>query len=640
MGGMSLPAGFLDELRTRLSLAQVAGRKVVWDMRKSNQAKGDWWAPCPFHQEKTASFHVDDRKGFYYCFGCHAKGDMISFVRETENVDFMEAVRILASEAGLTMPERDPQARARADRAALLADVMEQAVRYFRMMLRAGSGGAAREYLSGRGLSGEALDRWEIGVAPAGWQGLWDHLTGAGVAEDLILGAGLAKASSKGGKPYDVFRNRIMFPIRDGRGRCIAFGGRAMDPADSAKYLNSPETALFDKSRSLFNLGPAREAAGKGQPLIVAEGYMDVIALSEAGFSASVAPLGTAITEHQLAMLWRVAPEPVIALDGDKAGLRAAYRAMDLALPLLEAGRSLRFALMPQGMDPDDLLRREGAGAVARVISGAVPMVSILWQRETEGRAIDSPERRAALDKDLRTAIARIKDPSIRGHYGQAIKDLRWQLFRAPRRGGGADHQAQADTRASALARDALNEDDLREAVILAVLLRNPAVLDEFVGALEDLSCHSAEHDALRRAMLGDAGGDGLAERLEAELGRDALDAVLTRPHVAVVPALRAPSDEAARQCLQHELAKLAARRGHASELAETLEAFSAEGDEHMTRRLGLSVQAIHEAERGPGEDRTDFDIAENGAPVSRAERGAFDDLLADIDFRKGRRSK
>ncbi|MEY8842826.1 DNA primase, partial [Cribrihabitans sp. XS_ASV171] len=244
---MSLPPGFLDELRSRTSLASVVGRKVMWDARKSNQGKGDLWAPCPFHHEKTASFHVDDRKGFYYCFGCHAKGDALSFVKETENVSFMEAVEILAREAGMEMPQRDPKAQEKLDRRAQLAEVMEQAVQFFRLQLKTAAGGGARDYVTRRGLSASALDRWEIGFAPAGWQNLWDHLRGKGVVEDLIIDAGLAKPSSKGGKPYDTFRNRIMFPIRDVRGRCIAFGGRAMDPDDNAKYLNSPETLLFDK---------------------------------------------------------------------------------------------------------------------------------------------------------------------------------------------------------------------------------------------------------------------------------------------------------------------------------------------------------------------------------------------------------
>ncbi len=326
------------------------------------------WAPCPFHQEKSASFHVDDRKGFYYCFGCHAKGDAISFIRETENVGFMEAVEILAREAGMPVPKQDPRAQEKADKRTELADVMELAVRWFRLQLKTNAGTDARAYLDKRGLNDAALERWEIGFAPDTWQGLLDALKGKDIDDKLILGAGLAKPSSKGSKPYDTFRGRIMFPIRDARGRAIAFGGRAMDPNDNAKYLNSPETELFDKGRSLYNVKEARTAAGRGQPLLVAEGYMDVIALQQAGFEAAVAPLGTAITENQLAMLWRIDPEPVITLDGDTAGQRAALRLIDLALPLIEAGKSLRFAMMPEGQDPDDLLKSAGKGAFQKLI--------------------------------------------------------------------------------------------------------------------------------------------------------------------------------------------------------------------------------------------------------------------------------
>ena len=430
---MLLPPGFLDELRTRLSLSRVVGRKVTWDAHKSNQGEGDMWAPCPFHHEKTASFHVDDRKGFYYCFGCQAKGDAISFVRETENVSFIESVEILAGEAGLTMPARDPKAQEKYDRCSRLAEVMEQAVKFYSLQLKSGAGRDARDYLTRRGLDAQALDRWEIGFAPGGWRALWDYLRDRDVAEELVLGAGLVKSSNKGSKPYDRFRNRIMFPIRDPHRRCIAFGGRAMDPNDSAKYLNSPETELFDKGRSLYNHGPARQEAGQGRPLIVAEGYMDVIALAEAGYGASVAPLGTAITEHQLQLLWRISNEAVIAMDGDTAGRCAAMRTVDLALPLLEAGNSLRFALMPEGKDPDDLLRTDGSDAVRDVLEGAIPMIKLLWQRETEGKVFDSPERKAALDKSLREKITLIRDPSIRSHYVREFNDLRWQLFRPQR---------------------------------------------------------------------------------------------------------------------------------------------------------------------------------------------------------------
>jgi DNA primase len=647
---MSLPVGFIDELRTRLSLGQVVGRKVMWDARKSNQGKGDLWAPCPFHQEKTASFHVDDRKGFYYCFGCHAKGDAIGFVRETENVGFMEAVEILAREAGMPMPERDPRAQEKSDRRTLLAEVMELAVQHFRLQLKTGAGSDARAYLERRGLSEGALDRWEIGFAPDAWQGLWDALKAKGIDDDLIEGAGLAKPSQKGGKPYDTFRGRIMFPIRDARGRCIAFGGRAMDPNDNAKYLNSPETDLFDKGRSLYNHGPARTAAGKGQPLVVAEGYMDVIALAEHGFGASVAPLGTAITEHQLQMLWRVSPEPIIALDGDTAGLRAAMRLIDLALPLLEAGKSLRFALMPEGQDPDDLLKSQGAPAFQKLLEGAIPMVTLLWRRETEGRSFDSPERKAALDRALRDKIRLIQDQSIRQHYGQAVKDLRWQLFRpqrvgsGPRKGGrqwqNAPLSAMPSTKSSALATagDDHLSGHLREAVILAALICTPDVAEEFESGLEGLRCADPDHAVLRDLILRHArdGSDVLREKIFAALGPDTLDNLMSSRHLSIVPCIRTPGDaDMVRMTVAEELAKLSAAQGLNAEIADAVQDMAGSADERVTWRLGQAAAASADATRSGQEDNAEYETGDNGARINRSERDAFSALMDTIRFSK-----
>ena len=644
---MSLPPGFLDELRTRTSLAQVVGRKVMWDPRKSNQGKGDMWAPCPFHQEKTASFHVDDRKGYYYCFGCHAKGDAISFVRETENVDFIEAVKILAQEAGMPVPERDPQAQEKADRRTQLSEVMDMAVRHFRMQLKTAGGAAARDYLAGRGLDEAALDRFEIGFAPDTWQGLWDTLKDNGVEDDLILGAGLAKPSQKGGKPYDTFRGRIMFPIRDARGRCIAFGGRAMDPNDNAKYLNSPETELFDKSRTLYNHGPAREAAGKGQPLIVAEGYMDVIALVRAGFGASVAPLGTAVTEHQLAMLWRIADEPVIALDGDTAGLRAAHRVIDLALPLLEAGKSLRFALMPEGKDPDDLLRAEGPASVQKLVDAALPMVQLLWQRETEGRSYDSPERQAALERICIEKTSLIRDPSVRKYYEKSLDNLRWQLFNPRRDGSGQagrgrwrkPETVRASTKTSFLAASGDQaQEQLREAVILATLIRTPDVCTDFEAELENMACLSPLHRQLRDLLLRHAGAgqETLEAHMTQEIGQQAVENLLSLPHVALVPAVRhAGDDELARMTVAETFAKIDADRGLAAEISEAEQDILGLVDEAVTWRLGEAAEARNRAWHSQQEDRTEYERGENGAPVSRSEKEKFAALLEQMGFAK-----
>ncbi|WP_122074206.1 DNA primase [Pseudophaeobacter sp. EL27] len=673
---MSLTPGFLDELRTRISISDVVGRKVMWDQRKSNQGKGDLWAPCPFHHEKSASFHVDDRKGYYYCFGCQAKGDALKFVQETENVGFMEAVEILAREAGMEMPARDPKAQQKQDRRTLLIEVMEQAVQFFRLQLKTNNASMARSYLQRRGLTPAALERWEIGFAPDGWQNLWDHLRSKNVPEDLIMAAGLAKPSTKGGRSYDTFRNRIMFPIRDARGRAIAFGGRAMDPNDNAKYLNSPETELFDKGRSLYNHAPARAAAGRGTPLIVAEGYMDVIALSEGGFASSVAPLGTAVTENQLQLMWRMADEPIIALDGDTAGLRAAMRLIDLALPLLQAGKSLRFAIMPDGQDPDDLIKSKGPEAVQAVLDQAMPMVKLLWQRETEGKVFDSPERKASLDKALREKIKLIRDPSIRKHYGEDIKDLRWELFRGnrpegrdrdfdtggssdgwkggndwkPGRKGGFGDGARkpwkgqkvapaplASTRSSLVA--AADDAEIaraREAVVLAVVISTPEMVVEFEGNLERMHCADVDLGRLRDQVLrfGIDAPQDLKTRINENLGAQALENLMALRHVAIIPCLRRPSDlDAARQTLAEEFAKLEAMRGLDAELAEAAEDLTGLADEALTWRLKQAAEARNRAVRSENEDKANFDVGENGARLDREELDAFGALLDRIGF-------
>jgi DNA primase len=655
---MSLPPGFLDELRTRVTLSSVVGRKVTWDMRKSNMAKGDWWAPCPFHQEKSASFHVDDRKGFYYCFGCHAKGDALSFVKEVENLPFLEAVEVLAREAGMQMPARDPQAAERADRRTELAQVLEEAIRFYRLQLKTGAGAQARAYLGQkRRLSEPAWERWEIGWAPDNAQAVVDALAQKGFAPDLMLASGVV-AKSESGRLYDRFHGRIIFPIRDARGRAISLGGRSLDPNARAKYLNGPETELFDKGRNLFNHGPAREAAGKGKPLVVAEGYMDVIALSEAGFTAAVAPLGTAVTEDQLRLMWRIADEPLIALDGDAAGIRAGLRVVDLALPLLEAGKGLRFALLPGGQDPDDLIKAEGAPAMQAVLDAAQPMVRLLWQRETEGRDFDSPERRAALDKSLRAALKRIADPSIRAHYGEAIKELRLDLFGTNRRNAGAARTgpsrgqgfrpgrfappapALAATRASVLAAAPAPEESLREAVILAALLRFPELVRRFESALERLDLTSDDHTRLRNLLLTHAHAADCADLVAAD-SPAALDRLQANPHVRIAPALQPRADaEFAAACVETDLASLVALRAHRTELAEAQEDVAHLTDEGLTWRLSKAAEARRAAARGPQEQKSEGLIAPNGVELDREELVRARRLRDSIDFTKGGRSR
>ena len=620
---MSLPDGFLEELRNRLSLTQVVGRKVMWDSKKSNTAKGDMWSPCPFHQEKTASFHVDDRKGFYYCFGCHQKGDAISFVRETENVGFMEAIEILAREAGMQMPARDPRAQEKMDRNQKLAKTMEEAVKYYRLQLQTQAGSNARDYLNSRKMPQPILDRFEIGFAPNSRTGLFEHLKSKGIDPKEIIETGMAIAPDDGGKPYDRFRDRIMFPIRDARGRCIAFGGRAMDPNARAKYLNSPETPLFDKGRSLYNHAPAREAAGKADALIVAEGYMDVIALSQFGFDHAVAPLGTAITENQLALLWRIHPEPIIALDGDKAGLRAAMRLIDLALPLLEAGKSLRFCLLPQGQDPDDLLKASGAKAMQDLLAQAQPMVQLLWQRETEGKSFDSPERRAAFDADLRRAILTIKDKSIRAHYFDATKAMRAELFAPARRDSGftpfipgkrgaKSAKPLAKTKNSALVATDKAVRRIREGVILASAILNPSAAEKMETSLE--KCTITHHDLqeIQTALLANLHNDisqqetdtGLASILAQNLGYDPLEKLRTITAVAQHPYLQnSENAEFIERTLREELEKQSALLGSVEEIKEAEEDLAHQSDEGVTWRLQQAAEARVRAVRADFDD-------------------------------------
>ncbi|MGO4907653.1 DNA primase [Pseudorhodobacter sp. W20_MBD10_FR17] len=655
---MSLPPGFLDELRTRVSLSQVVGRKVVWDMRKSNQGKGDMWAPCPFHQEKSASFHVDDRKGFYYCFGCQAKGDALGFIMESENLGFMEAVELLSREAGMPMPARDPQAAQKADRRSQLAEVMEEAVKFCRLQLKTSAGQVARDYLERRGLKADAQERWDIGWSPEGRQAVFAAMKAKGFAPDLILDSGVCAVSDHNDAPYDRFRARIIFPIRDARGRAISLGGRSLDPNARAKYLNGPETELFDKGRNLFNLAPAREAAGKGAPLVVAEGYMDVIALSEAGFKATVAPLGTAVTEDQLRLMWRVSPEPVIALDGDAAGLRAALRVIDLALPLLEAGQGLRFAMLPAGLDPDDLLKAQGAGAMQAVLDAAQPMVNLLWKRETEGRVFDSPERKAALDKTLRTALMRIKDGSIRGHYGEEIKRLRWELF-GQSRGGGPKKEwtprkewvpggkgawkpklpPMISTKSSALALG--NSDErLLEQIILAAILTHPSLIAEFEPVLDRMEFSDPDEDRLRVALL-HLGTDAAAIEKLRNTHRAVVESLLHQNHVITAPPILKTEDpEFAKICVGDMLRKLRSERGGRREVNEAVEDLDGLVDEGLTWRLAQANEARFLAAKGPEAVKGEGFVAENGVEMDREELEEARSLWERIDFGRNGRSK
>src|SRR5438094_6124834 len=422
---------FLDDLRARLPVSEVVGRRV-----KLKRAGKEWKGLSPFQQEKSPSFTVNDQKGFYHDFSSGKHGDIISFVMETEGVGFTEAVERLASMAGVPLPAATPDAARHEQRRKTLYDVMEFSAKFFADTLASRNGAKARGYLGDRGISPATQLQFRIGYAPPDRFALKEHLGSQGIPVEDMVEAGLLYSGDDIPLPYDRFRDRVMFPITDLRGRVIAFGGRALEKDVSAKYLNSPETPLFHKGDNLYNLAPARLAAHNGSSLVVVEGYIDVIAMVGAGFPASVAPLGTALTESQLALLWKMADEPILCFDGDKAGQKAAWRAADMALPHLKPGKSLRFALLPEGQDPDDLARSGGRGAIEEVISAARGLADVIWSREIEGGTFATPERRAALEARIRELSNGIRDEVIRRYYRQDLAQRLQQMF-APEAGRG-----------------------------------------------------------------------------------------------------------------------------------------------------------------------------------------------------------
>ena len=415
---------FLEDLRARLPVSEVVGKRV-----KLKRAGREWKGLSPFQQEKTPSFTVNDQKQFYHDFSTGKHGNIFDFVMETEGVSFPEAVERLASMAGMPLPAVTPDAARHEQRRKTLHDVMELAAKFFTETLASKNGAKARGYLGDRAISPATQLQFRLGYAPPDRFALKEYLGAQGIPVPDMVEAGLLIGGDDVPVPYDRFRDRVMFPITDARGRVIAFGGRALEKDVPAKYLNSPETPLFHKGDNLYNLATARQAAHDGAPLVVVEGYVDVIAMVTSGFGGAVAPLGTALTENQLALLWKMADEPILCFDGDRAGQKAAYRAADLALPLLRPGKSLRFALLPEGQDPDDLARSGGRGAIEEVIGAARPLAEMIWTREIEGGSFATPERRAALEARIGEIANSIRDEVVRRYYRQDLIERLQRTF-------------------------------------------------------------------------------------------------------------------------------------------------------------------------------------------------------------------
>jgi DNA primase len=423
---MAITPQWKDELRARITLSSLVQRSV-----KLTRAGCEWKGCCPFHDEKTPSFYVNDQKQFYHCFGCGAHGDAISWMVDHAGLQFMDAVKELAGMAGMEVPAPDPAMAKRAEQRASLIDVTEAAQKFFVDTLAAPGGKVARDYLERRGFSAQVMREFGFGWAPDDRQALPKALAQFG--EEMLEGAGM-RASNEQGERYDRFRGRVMLPIQDAWGRVIAFGGRILDKRDGvAKYLNSPDTELFDKGRTLYNLHRAAPAARQSGRVVVVEGYMDVIALANAGIADAVAPLGTALTEMQLELLWRMTDAPVLCFDGDAAGQRAAMRAIARALPLLAPMRSLGIVRLPAGLDPDDLIKAQGAGAMERLLAAPAPLVDTLWEFERDAQPLTTPEAKAGLKARLMAHVETIADPEIKSLYRRELSD-RFSAFAYPPR--------------------------------------------------------------------------------------------------------------------------------------------------------------------------------------------------------------
>ncbi|MFO1103326.1 MAG: DNA primase [Methylocystis sp.] len=548
---MRFSSSFLEEIRARVPVSEVVRQKVK--LRKEGR---EWRGLSPFNAEKTPSFYVNDQKMRWFDFSAGKNGNIFDFLMETEGLSFPEAVERLAALAGLALPVETKEQQEQDRRRATLGEVLEEAAVFFEKQLAGPAGREARAYLDRRQISLAACEKFRLGFAPNERHALRDHLAAKGASVETMIEAGLLVHGEEIAVPYDRFRNRVMFPICDRAGRVIAFGGRALEADAQAKYLNSPETPLFHKGATLYNLHNARKAAHESGAVIAVEGYVDVIALTAAGFPHAVAPLGTALTDDQCGLLWRLAEEPILCFDGDKAGLKAAFRAVDTALPLIGPGRSLRFVLLPGGQDPDELLRASGPEALADVLNRPLPLVDLLWMRETEAATLDTPERRAALERRLHEIAGQIRDDDLRRHYQQELtqrldrlfgRDQRPKFRRSdwPRRRGKAARPSDEGplTIGPALANSPLFRGVKsgiapREALILLILINHPDLIDSRIEELATLDLNSADARALRDALLRFAEAND-AERLEL---RPFLASLGLEPTVARLEAMAAHS--------------------------------------------------------------------------------------------------
>jgi DNA primase len=585
------PGLTLEDFKARLPIVDVVGRWV----RLKPRARHDFWGCCPFHNEKTPSFHVRQDKGIYHCFGCGAHGNAIDFVMAVEHVEFAEALDRLGELTGLPAPRREVVTKPKVEPG--LFEALAEAGTWFERNLRSPPGRAAASYLERRGVAPALAARFRLGYAPAERQAMKSALIAAGIGEPMLLRAGLLVQPEDGGTSFDRFRDRLMFPIADARGRIVGFGGRALGEA-KAKYLNSPETELFHKGSLLYGLPDAARAVRAAGTLLVVEGYMDVIGLARAGMDHAVAPLGTALTEEQLEELWRHTPEPVLCFDGDAAGLRAAQRAADRALPLLRPNRSLRFVLLPAGEDPDSIVARQGAAAMQVLLSQPTTLVDFLWEQATAGVPLDTPERRVAVERGLMARLATIGDRDLRAHYRRELGGRLRELWR-PR--GRAAMRVAGQTATGRLAVPVQSADRRAEEALLEPFLLAPQLLEQLEEELARLVLLDTELERLRCEILAwYAGAPPLdAEQLRAHLTRHDLE-----PLVEHILRLRLSARVVSRfgdEDDVHEAWRLAAAR-HSRSVARRMESPGSEGVEEQQAEVIAHIGTlIRLLEKGKG---------------------------------------
>ncbi len=533
---MSIPPRFLDELRARITLSDVI-RKSVRLTRAGREFKGC----CPFHNEKSPSFYVNDDKQFYHCFGCGAHGSVIDYVMRHDNYSFPEAVEALASSIGMQVPQSAPEDIEKAKKEKSLYTMLDEAARWMEQQLRRPESKVAYDYLIERGVNDETIQAFRIGFAPNDMQSLRKHIAAQGYTDAQMIEGGLLKTSEKAREPYAFFRDRIMFPVPDRRGRIVAYGGRilpdhlrAPDRGDfkPPKYINSSDTPLFHKGSMLYGEPHARQAAADGLPIIVVEGYLDVIAAFRAGFKGAVAPLGTALTEEQIGVLWKMIPSdskiPILCFDGDNAGRRAASRACERILPMLKPDHSAKIAFLPDGEDPDSLVKKRGKGALQAVLDEALDLVDFVWMDYTAGKNLDTPEARAGLSKTLDDVCLRITDRTVQHYYKEAFKVKVREAFAAPvrdngwtpRRNGGNWQKNAPPPPVTDLRRPKFAKNMLGSVAFLTCLINNPAIfheVEEDVGHMhlpENKLDHVRQHVLSTLALDPDLDADGLKTHL------------------------------------------------------------------------------------------------------------------------------